>query len=152
MKTSIYVLLTFMFLLSCENSEKDRYTSMATIQTDNFEEHPGKILMENNCYVCHNLAASHDDLLAPPMIAVKRRYTSSQPTKAEFIEAIQTWIKNPNEANAKMYGAVKRFNVMPKMPFSEETIAQIADYMYEYDIAQPEWFEGHFNEMKGNRN
>ena len=48
-----------------------------------------------------------------------------------------------------MFGAVKRFGVMPKTPYPEETIKQIADYMFDFDIEQPEWFEDHFNEEKG---
>ena len=45
-----------------------------------------------------------------------------------------------------MYSAVRRFGVMPKTPFPEATIQQIADYMFDNNIEQPEWFEAHFNE------
>ena len=40
---------------------------------------------------------------------------------------------------------------MPKTPFPEATIQQIADYMFDNNIEQPEWFEDHFNEEKGKR-
>lgn len=47
-----------------------------------------------------------------------------------------------------MYGAVRRFGIMQKMPYSKENIHQIADYMYDNQIEQPEWFEEHFNNKK----
>jgi len=108
--------------------------------------------METHCYVCHSPSASHKDRIGPPMIAIKRHYLNSNTTKEEFIESIQAWIKNPNKDDAKMPGAVRRFGVMPKQYFDEETITQIADYMYESNIEQPEWFEDHFNESHGKGN
>ena len=44
------------------------------------------------------------------------------------------------------------FGVMPMQAFPEETIEKIADYMYDFEIDQPEWFEDHFNEEKGKHN
>lgn len=119
------------------------------MQTKN---HPGKKLMETNCYVCHSPTASHDDRIGPPMVAIKRHYIDDETTKEQFIEDIQAWIKNPNETDARMRGAVRRFGVMPKQAFPEETIEKIADYMYDFEIDQPEWFEDHFNEEKGKHN
>ena len=114
--------------------------------------HPGKKLMETNCYVCHSPTASHDDRIGPPMVAIKRHYIDDETTKEQFIADMKAWIKNPNETDAKMRGAVKRFGVMPKQAFPEETIEKIADYMYDFEIDQPEWFEDHFNEEKGKHN
>ena len=114
--------------------------------------HPGKKLMETNCYVCHSPTASHDDRIGPPMVATKRHNIDDETTKEQFISDLKAWIKNPNEADAKMRGAVRRFGVMPKQAFPEETIEKIADYMYDFEIDQPEWFEDHFNEEKGKHN
>ncbi len=117
--------------------------------SSNQKEHPGKKLLESNCYVCHNPTAGHDNRIGPPMVAVKRHYINASTTKEEFTSAMQAWIKNPNEADAKMRGAVRRFGVMPKQYFPEETIEKIADYMFDNTIEQPEWFEDHFNEEMG---
>ena len=38
---------------------------------------------------------------------------------------------------------------MPKQSFPEEDIKQIAEYMFDFDIEQPEWFEDHFKEEQG---
>lgn len=146
----IIVILVSVFILSCNNSKnKDLSAFEKNMQANN---HPGKKLMETNCYVCHSPTASHDDRIGPPMIAIKKHYLNEETTKEEFIADIKTWIKNPNEADARMRGAVRRFGVMPKQAFPEETIEKIADYMYDYEIDQPEWFEDHFNEEKGNHN
>lgn len=121
-----------------------------SVETDkNQTTHPGKTLMETNCYVCHSPTGNHDDRIGPPMIAIKKHYIDSNTSKEEFIASMQAWIKNPNESDAKMFGAVKRFGVMPKQAFPEETIKQISEYMYDFDIEQPEWFEDHYKEQNG---
>ena len=148
----ITILFIVSLLGSCQNTKKDIYTPKIESNTSAIlgqEEHPGKKLLENNCYVCHNPSTSQKNRIAPPMIAIKKRYISSSTTKAAFKKNLQEWIKDPNEKDAKMFGAVKRFGVMPKTPYPEETINQIADYMFDYTIEQPEWFEDHYNEERG---
>lgn len=137
-------------MFSCNNSKNKEYSALVNKQDTN--KHPGKKLMETNCYTCHSPSASQEDRIGPPMIAIKKHYLNDDTTKEQFIAAMQSWIKNPNAEDAKMFGAVKRFGVMPKQAFPEETIKQIADYMYDFEIDQPEWFESHFNEEKGNHN
>lgn len=149
MKNFILLILLSVFVLSCNNSKKNEYSAFQ--KQFEAKKHPGKKLMETNCYVCHSPSASHEDRIAPPMIAIKKHYINDDTTKEQFIEAMQAWIKNPNQDDAKMYGAVRRFGVMPKTPYPEETIKQISDFMFDYDIEQPEWFEDHFNEEKGKR-
>ncbi|TYA54335.1 c-type heme family protein [Formosa maritima] len=149
MKTNLVILLLSVFLLvSCNQTKKGEYTNINDV-IDNKQEHPGKKLMETNCYVCHSPTASMEDRIGPPMIAIKKHYISSNTTKEEFIADIQKWILNPNEEDAKMFGAVKKFGVMPKTTYPEETINQIADYMFDNDIERPEWFEAHFNSESG---
>ena len=107
--------------------------------------------METYCYACHNPTANHDGRIAPPMIAVKKHYISDDTTKEQFITDIQNWIKTPSEEKSRMPGAIRKFGLMPYAPFPEETITQIADYMYDFNIDQPDWFEDHFNEERGKR-
>lgn len=147
MKNIILAVAGLTLVFNCKDHKAPEYTSVEKIE--NNTSHPGKKLMETNCYVCHSPTASHDDRIAPPMIAVKKHYLKEGMTKEQFIGDMQEWIKNPTEENAKMFGAVKRFGLMPKQIFPKETIKQIADYMFDYDIEQPEWFEEHFNSEKG---
>ncbi len=143
--------LCLVTLLSCNNSKKESY-KITSSETKTDQEHPGKKLMETFCYACHSPSASHDARLAPPMIAIKKMYINSNTSKEDFINSMQEWIKNPTKEKAKMLGAVSRFGVMPKTPYPEESIKEIADYMFDNDITQPEWFEAHFKEQKNIKN
>ena len=130
-------------VMSCNNDKKTNYAPSSSDE----EIHPGKVLMETNCNVCHSPKGSHDNRLAPPMAAVKMHYFSEDISKEEFVANIQNWVNNPNVEDAKMFGAVRRFGVMAKTPFLEESVQQIADYMYSHDLEKPEWFEDHVKEM-----
>ena len=106
------------------------------------------LLMKDKCFTCHSPEAqSHDDLIAPPMIAIKRRYTRMYSDREDFIQHIVDWAKDPKEENAIMRGAVARFKIMPYMNFEEEELTQIATYIYDHEIEQPIWFEEHYRQM-----
>lgn len=138
------VLVTF----SCKNSNTTSNNDLV-VMNKQAVEHPGKKLMETNCYVCHNPTTKHSERIAPPMIAVKKHYKTNNTTKEEFIADIQSWIEKPSEEKSKMPGAIRNFGLMPFAPYSENTIEQIADYMYDNNIDQPEWFQDHFNQERG---
>ncbi|WP_397363028.1 DUF3365 domain-containing protein [Olleya sp. R77988] len=148
MKKIIVLVILVAFFFSCNDSKKDNLSAFEKQMEAN--KHPGKKLMETNCYTCHSPSATQEDRIGPPMIAIKKHYIDSDTSKEDFVKSMQAWIKNPNAEDAKMFGAVKRFGVMPKQLFPEQTIAEIADYMFDFKIDQPEWFEDHFNEEKGN--
>tara|TARA_R110002033_G_scaffold23560_2_gene55580 strand:+ start:421 stop:1449 length:1029 start_codon:yes stop_codon:yes gene_type:complete len=152
MKNILGIIVLLVFLVSCNSGKKDKDPYSNAIDKTASVKHPGKKLMETNCYICHSPTATQSNRIGPPMIAIKKHYMDSETTKEEFVSAMQTWIKNPNKEDAKMFGAVKRFGVMPKQAFPEKTIEQIADYMYDFEIEQPEWFEDHFNEERENGN
>ena len=115
------------------------------------EEEEGYILLKNNCYACHSVnSASHDAIIAPPMVAVVRRYKMSYQNKEAFVEAVTNWVLNPTEEHALMRGAVSQFKVMPKQPFNKDEIKKIADYMYENELEEPAWFQQHFDEENMN--
>ncbi|GHC62174.1 c-type heme family protein [Ulvibacter litoralis] len=148
MKNITYLIFLSVLLYSCQETKHKEYSaSQKQVEVN----HPGKKLMETNCYVCHSPSATMEDRIGPPMIAIKKHYIGENTSKDEFVKAMQAWIENPNEKDAKMYGAVKRFGVMPKQAYPSETIAQIADYMFDYDIEQPEWFEEHYNSKNGGK-
>ncbi|QXP63463.1 DUF3365 domain-containing protein [Polaribacter sp. HaHaR_3_91] len=142
----LFILVSFMF--GCKDAKKSPSYSKKSVSDT--QEHIGKKLMETNCYVCHDAITPEDNRIAPPMITIKKRYLMSNSSKEAFIKSIQDFIKNPTEENAKMYGAVKRFGVMPKQVFPEETIKEIAGYMFESDIEKPEGFDEHYNQQHGN--
>ncbi len=119
MKKRYIILFSLILMMSCNTSNKEGYI-VKNERPEINNTHPGKKLLETNCNVCHSPTASHDNRLGPPMIAIKKHYLKEGMTKQEFIVGIQNWIKNPTEDNAKMYGAVRRFGIMPKQVFVNE--------------------------------
>lgn len=142
-------------LVSCNFNTQSEYVAMAENQDyttiEMAQQHPGKKLMEINCYVCHNPKAAEESMIAPPMIAVKMHYISEDTTKEEFVAAMVEWSKNPSVESSKMPGAVKKFGLMPYQFYPENNIRQIAEYMFDNEIEAPEWFEAHYSEMHGDR-
>ncbi|MDX1318295.1 MAG: c-type cytochrome [Xanthomarina gelatinilytica] len=140
---------------SCNQAKKDKLVAVVAennnivIET-NREPSDGYTLMKNNCYACHNPnTSSHDDILAPPLKAVKMHYNREYDTKEDFVNAMVNWVQNPEEDKALMFGAVRRFKVMPKLPLPTKDLEKIAKYIYENDVDEPEWMEDHMNEKHG---
>lgn len=149
MRNIILFLIVLVVFTSCKNSDKTVNKDTVALNKEDGNLHPGKKMLETYCYVCHNPTTGHDDRIAPPMIAVKKHYISEGTTKEQFVEDVKNWINKPSEDKSKMPGAIRNFGLMPYAPYPEATVEQIADYMYDYDIDQPEWFEDHFSEERG---
>ena len=156
MKKFILVLAIVTLFTGCaQSNEKRSYLAL----TDDFleadeiavslEKGDGYSLMKINCYTCHNPnTESHDELLAPPFKAVKMHYKRVHDTKEKFVEAVVSYVKNPNEENALMSGAIRRFDVMPKLELPNGDLENIAAYFYDNDVEEPVWMEGHMKGMK----
>ncbi|RUA12595.1 MAG: hypothetical protein DSY82_00785 [Flavobacteriia bacterium] len=149
MKKAIVLLLGLTVFISCNKEKKEtaelvNNSDKTVMKTDS----EGYDLFKMRCYACHNpKAKSHDEIIAPPMAAVKRRYFMSYKTKDDFVNAVTKWALNPEEGRALMRGAVMRFKVMPKQAFKEDELRKIAGYIYDNEIEQPEWFAAHEKEM-----
>lgn len=130
---------------SCENSVTKMYTNLESTSGNMVfvvpQEHPGKQLMENNCYLCHNPKTSEENSVAPPLKLVKQAYMTDFIGKEEFIGNLVLWIKNPKHETSKMPNAVKEYGLMPYQFYPENTLRQIATYMFENEIEAPEWFK-----------
>lgn len=133
---------------SCNDAASETNISEIT-ENNKLEIAEGQKLLESNCISCHSQNASMDNRLAPPMIAVKEHYWEEGMSLEAFTADIKTFLNNPSEENSKMPGAVKRFNLMPKMNFTDDQISKIASYLFYTDPEKPEWFDEHFNEEHG---
>jgi len=148
----IVLLIMAMIWTSCTDS-KSKSTALQnrTTYLSDIQESEGYVLMKTTCYVCHNPESpSHDKIIAPPMAAVKMRYSMQYPSEEEFVEAIVSWTMDPQENKALMRGAVMKFNTMPKQPFKEEEMRKIATYIYHNKLEEPNWFASHKKEMHKN--
>ena len=150
-KRSFYLFLVLSLLMfSCDNAMQENSSSDNDTEQPSTEElAEGLQLLEANCYACHSPNASMENRLAPPMIAIKKHYLTEGVSLEQFTEDLASFLNDPSEEKSKMPGALRRFNLMPKMSFSDDHISKIATYMYYTDIEQPDWFEEHYKQEKG---
>lgn len=148
MRFTYLMVLTALLLFSCNQKKKSDYSKQTDVEITSAytsNNHPGKKILETKCYVCHSPTASEKEgRVGPPMIAIKAHYINEQTTKEEFTEAMWRFVEKPSEEKAKLRGAVKRFGVMPYQPFKKEEISKVAEYIFEYQIDEPEWFKEHW--------
>ena len=146
--------IVMIFLISCNKGAETKVTESSSVamSVESDEQSETYELFYTNCYACHSVSSvSHDEILAPPMAAIKWRYMRSYKTEESFVNAMVKWSKEPHVENALMRGAVEQFEVMPKQVFNEEELRKIATYIYRNDIEQPVWFEDHFEEQHGSK-
>lgn len=151
MKKLLIIPVIVFSLYSC----KDKPENYSEIKADEpvseeiVQEHPGKKLMETQCYICHSPdAPMNDGRIAPPMVAIKAHYLDVSENKTEFIANIRDFLDEPSAEKSQMPGAISKFGLMPYQKFSEESISQIGEYLYDYQIEAPDWFEAHYNENR----
>ncbi len=151
------LLVTLIFVVSgCKDATKSvaipEPTESRTNEVTEIDRlYPGKKILENECYICHNPKASQSNMIGPPMTAIKLHYIDATTTKEQFAEALLQWINDPEQAG-KIPGAHKRFGSMPYMPKPDTMIRQVADYLYDNDVERPVWFDKEFEAryIKGN--
>ena len=154
MKNKIIYLLVFsLILVSCNSKKKEVHQIIENSEKITMlQNSEGYDLLKTKCYACHNPnSASHEAIIAPPMSAIKKRYSRLYNTKEEFVREITDWALNPVEENAIMRGAVMQFNTMPKQVFDKEELQKIATYMFENELEQPAWCENHEGQMHRGR-
>jgi cytochrome c553 len=143
--------LVLLLLSGCkQNSSEYDLISLNREPVKEIQEHPGKKLMETYCYTCHSpTAPMNEGRIGPPMAAVKAHYLMNYPNKEEFIDHIVAFVEEPTVEKSEMRGAIKRFGLMPYQQFPDGAVEKIAEYLYEYQVKEPEWFAEHWKEGPG---
>lgn len=149
MKIFKILIINIVILVSCESKRKDTIQAPKDIVTEEIAEvSDAEELLIKRCYPCHGPnTASHDDIIAPPMAAIKFRYKKRYQDEQEFVDAIVNWSMDPKIEKSLMRHAVDRFELMPKQEFDERELKTIAQFTYRSDLEEPLWFESHRNEM-----
>ncbi|WP_338358100.1 c-type heme family protein [Yeosuana marina] len=152
----VFLLVIAVMVTACKGKKSDNTTSekeIVILKENSYDARESKELLVKNCYLCHSpIAPEVTGRIAPPMAAIKARYINMEGySRDEFIQAVGHFVENPTAEKALMYGAVKKFGVMPKQIFPKGTIEKIAAFMYDYQIDEPEWFKSHW-EGHGNSN
>ena len=153
MKIYIYLIISVLCIVSCTDSKKNAQNNPTELNKNSLDStSAGLSLLKKHCYICHSPeSSSHDEIIAPPMAAVKMRYQMSYASQQEFVDAIVSWTMDPNQENALMKGAVDQFKVMPKQAFDKNEMEELALYMFQNSLDEPVWFASHQKEMHGKR-
>ena len=147
MKT-VVILLIFS---SCNKQNETKLETDFSSTTEINNDPEGLKLMKQNCNTCHSVTSkSHDEIIAPPMIAVKKRYLMQYNTREDFVNAIVAYTNDPKAENALMFGAVNKFKAMPKLNYNINDLKKIASYVYDNEIEAPKWFQSHFQQNQRN--
>jgi hypothetical protein len=130
-------------LIACQ----ERKASVASSALVSLKSDPGTLeKLKIYCYACHNPSApSHDEILAPPLAAVKMRYRMMYNTREEFIARMTKFLAAPREEDALMFNAVKRFGLMTVTVADEKTSREIVEYIYDNKLDEPAWFRSQVN-------
>jgi len=120
-----------------------------TVQAEPLAE--GEKLYKTFCVACHGVQNGMDmsKRLAPPGVAVRMHYKTVHKDEASFVKAVTEWLDAPDESKTLMRGAIRRFNIMPKIPLSKEDAIKVATYLYRGELESPEGFDDHIKEMYG---
>jgi cytochrome c553 len=139
------IFLSAILLFSC-NKKIHSYQDIDDSTSFVYQPQEAKDLMEKHCYTCHsNTADEVEGRIAPPFIAIKARYIDKEGyNRVEFIKAISEFVANPTDDNALLYGAVRKFGVMPKQAFPDSAAVKIAAFMFDYKVDAPAWFKEHW--------
>jgi hypothetical protein len=152
MKANFIIITLLVLLFSSCNKQKNENSKTEISSTTEVENIESLKLFQQKCYTCHSIITkSHDEIIAPPMAAVKRRYMKEYDSKDDFVKAVVAYASDPKAENALMIGAVDKFKAMPKQAFTKDDLTKIATYIYDNEIETPEWFEDHFQQNHKNR-
>ncbi|MDB3869974.1 cytochrome c [Candidatus Thioglobus sp.] len=101
----------------------------------------GKELYGQLCAGCHMPNASVK--IAPPIFAVVDHVRQAYPKREDFIAQIIEWVEEPKAEVALMPGAIRKFNLMPKLGYSQNDVEEIAEYLFDKDTVLSKEYKEH---------
>ncbi len=85
------------------------------------------VFYKKQCAFCH----AGEEMIAPDMKKIKNLYLKKYPQKQDFIQAIVNFASSPSKDKVVYKEALKKFTLMPKMPFKKEDLKSVAAYIYD---------------------
>lgn len=95
----------------------------------------GELYFSGNCVTCHHPTKT---ISAPSVAEFKKRYKSAFADKKEFVNYMSKWVLKPTEKGSLMQDAIQKHGLMPELGFDEETLREIAAYLYDTDFTKGE--------------
>lgn len=167
MRTKLFIAVLILGLAGCNTNQKEKEQDQKNVDTLEFND-PGYAeaenqaskdrgyeLMTQKCFICHLPKpdpSKREQMIAPPMVQVQEHYKPTYPEKEDFINAMVAFIQEPSEEKTLMPGAVRKFNLMPKLLYEESELRLIAETIYEQDFgaAPPRVRQSQMGQLKLN--
>jgi len=149
---ALLFLTVLTLIFSCKQEKKTPEMEDAPVQTEVQADDlamRGEQMLATYCYQCHDPKAEEENILAPPMIAIKNHYITEEVSKEDFVADMVLWMAKPRVENSKMPDAIEKWGLMNHQIYPDSVIIGIAQYMYDFEIEQPEWYQKHHEEMHG---
>jgi cytochrome c len=93
----------------------------------------GLALYKGFCSACHVIMPP--PTLAPPLFGIKRNLTRSLQTREAFVSFVTGYVHKPDATKSLMPDAVARFKLMPALPYPEDKVRAIAEFIYDTDLS-----------------
>ena len=134
------IVLVALYVSGCETKEKSKISETSKeepIKETSETITKGYALMKQKCFICHFEKpdpAKMGQMIAPPMLRVQEHYKPSYMDKESFVKAIMAYVNNPSQDKTLMPGAVKKFNLMPKVIYDQTELKSIVETLYHLDF------------------
>ncbi len=135
---TIKIIADYLYDSDIQNVDKQmKEISKSNIPAKNTPES----VYNTKCKICHNVNVAQGEMLAPPMVNIRKKYNMIHKSKERFITAIVNFTQSPEQEKAIMFGALKQFELMPKLNYPENDLKMAAEYIYENEFEKPTWFK-----------
>jgi hypothetical protein len=92
----------------------------------------GKAAYTALCSACHKLMPP--PTIAPPMFGVKRNVMRVHPQRDDFVNFIVSYVHKPDAEKSLMPDAVEKFKLMPTLPYPEDRVKAVAEFLFDNDL------------------
>lgn len=84
------------------------------------------------CSACHKLVPP--PTIAPPLFGVKNNLLRTHPQREDFVNYIVNFVQRPDASKSVMPHAVQKFKLMPALPYPEEKVRAVAEFIFDTDL------------------
>ena len=96
--------------------------------------------MATHCLICHRVDdLTIDEMLAPPLWAVRAHYLAEYPEPQTFVNAVTAFVIDPQADRSLLPYAVEHYGLKAPVSLDEEKIRAVAWAIYAGQVERPVW-------------